>query len=187
MKLNPEHYILRNYRVTFRRSRAKDAELKGEPMTFGPAQRKSFYFVSALLWFMVLLVLATIIFTAPWRVKPELLGPIVLLWGFAFVVALVVTAVLADEFFAVLHVYENGVDWRSPLRAKRYFFHQLESLCMGSQGNMRVRINCYEFRQQGRTVLKLPLPRYHNLGYLERVFIEGHPWVERVQTDRDDV
>lgn len=134
------------------------------------------------MWFMVLLVLGVTIFTAPWRVEPGLFWVIAFILGFAVIMALLVTALLGDEFCATLHVYENGIEWRSPLRTKRYFFCQLGRLCIGRQG-LNARINRYEFWQNGRAVLKLPLPRYHNLLFMERIFTRSNPWVASVVSD----
>ena len=177
-------HMPRTYFVNFRQDLPPDNEFSGEPMIFRPVQRGSFYLMSGLLWFMVLLVLAAIILIAPWQVKPELFKAVALIWGFAFIMALLVTAIFVDEFCATLCIYENGLRWRSPLRTKNYCFHQLESLRIGRA--LGSRVNRYEFMQNGRSVLKLPMPRYDNLLYLERIFTSGHPCVASVVNDRPD-
>lgn len=163
----------RRFLVMFRRDLPPETELKGEPLVF--ETRKSLFYVTA-----YLLLLAPgmgVALTFYSRVVYENLFVAICVLGL-IVMAAALFLLLVDQYFVRLYVYQNGIVRRGLLRTQTYFYYQLESFRLGRTYTRRgVSYAMYTFSTDCKAVVRLPVPVYRNITFLEQVFTEANPYV----------
>lgn len=185
MKLGSEHYVFRDWRVAFRSNLPQATELEGQAMVF-TARRRSLYVEGSALAVMLAMLAAVVIYSGILKADDEAVFGIICILALAALLFFGYLLVMADKCFASLCIYANGVEWRSPLRHERHFFHQLDGLCISKTKGYTGRpgINQYEFFKGHKAVIKLSMDVYPGIAFMEQVFTTQHPCVAHVQTDR---
>lgn len=173
----------RIYAAFFAKNGGAQQGLQGQPLAF--ATRKGIFIVTALMLLWVCFATLALMYYGGllFSHKPATAAALALV-----VVILGLIAAMTDKWFAVFYVYQNGIEWRSPFRAKQFYFNELDELYLGYVYGMRATVvyDAYEFRYDNKKLIVLPVSIYANIAYLEEIFTTDNPWVTHVVEKRPD-